>query len=144
MRSFWVGVASREHVLAAVRGGFCQLNHGKEAPLKRLRPGDRLLYYSPRDQMRGGETVQAFTAIGEVLEGEPRQVCQSEGFRPFRRDVRYLDAREALIRPLLARLSFARSGPAWGQVLRRGTFRIERDDYLTIARAMQVLDESEL
>jgi len=67
VRSYWAGVASREHVLAAISSGFCQLNHGKEAPLKRMRPGDRLLYYSPREGIRGGEPVQAFTVIGEEI-----------------------------------------------------------------------------
>ena len=133
-----MGVASREHVLAAVRGGFAQLSHGKAAPIKRLKPGDRILFYSPREGMREGKPVQAFTAIGEVLEGEPRQV--SEAFRPFRRDVRYFDAREAPIGPLLAHLSFSHGVAAWGQVFRRGAFRIERADYRTIAVAMQALD----
>lgn len=139
--SYWVGVASREHVLAAVRGGFCQLNHGKEAPLKRLQHGDRLLYYSPKTAMRDGEPIQAFTAIGEILDRPIRQ--EADGFRPFRRDVRYFGASEAPIKPLLPSLSFARGTTSWGQVLRRGTFQIERGDYLLIARAMQVSDESD-
>ena len=45
MARFWVGVASREHVLAAVRGAFCQLNHGKEAPVRRLQMGDSIVFY---------------------------------------------------------------------------------------------------
>ncbi len=143
MRSYWVGVASREHVLAAVRGGFCQLNHGKEAPLKRMQPGDRLLYYSPRERMRGGERVQAFTAIGAILDRATRQESEVEGFRPFRRDVQYFNACEASIKPLLQHLSFARGTTSWGQVLRRGTFRIERGDYQLIAQAMQVFGESD-
>jgi hypothetical protein len=142
VRNYWVGVASREHVLAAVRGGFAQLNHGREAPIRRLKPGDRILYYSPREGMREGASVQAFTAIGEILEGEPRQVVQSEAFHPFRRDVRYFDAQEAPIAPLLASLSFSRGVAAWGQVLRRGTFLINCDDYQLIAAAMQVVDDA--
>ena len=142
MTQYWVGVASRDHVLPAVRGGFCQLNHGKEAPLKRLNPGDRILYYSPRTEMRGGQPLQAFIAVGKVLAGEPYQVKQSEQFQPFRRDVRYFDAREALIRPLLSDLSFARGNASWGQVMRRGTFRIEAADYQIIVRAMNVTDHS--
>ena len=142
MRQYWVGVASREHVLAAVRGGFAQLNHGKEAPLRQLRPGDRLLYYSPRDQMRSGDPVQAFTAIGEVIDRKPYQVFVSDGFQPFRQDVRYFDAREAPIKPLLSHLSFSLGNSAWGQVLRRGVFRIPHGDYEMIATAMQVLNKS--
>ena len=142
MTRYWVGVVSRDHVLLAVRGGFCQLNHGKEAPMKRLAPGDRILYYSPRTRMEAGEPLQAFTAIGEVLAGAPYQVEQSERFRPFRRDVRYFDACDAPIRPLLPQLSFTTGKASWGQVMRRGTFRIEADDYQVIAEAMQVTDEA--
>ena len=143
MTLYWVGVASRDHVLLAVRGGFCQLNHGKEAPMKRLSPGDRILYYSPRTEMRAGQPLQAFTAIGEVMAGEPYQVKQSERFHPFRRDVRYFHAREAPIRPLLPDLSFAQGSGSWGQVMRRGTLRIEAADYATIAEAMHVADHPE-
>lgn len=140
MTQYWVGVASRDHVLRAVRGGFCQLNHGKEAPMKRVVPGDRIIYYSPRAEMQAGEQLQVFTAIGEVLPGEPYQVKQSEQFQPFRRQVQYFDAREASIRPLLPDLSFARGNASWGQVVRRGTFRIDAADYQIIAKAMHVAD----
>lgn len=136
MTRYWIGVASRDHVLAAVHGGFCQLNHGKEAPVKRLAPGDRILYYSPTAEREGGQPLQAFTAIGEVLAGEPYQVKQTERFRPFRRDVRYFDGHEAPIRPLLPNLAFAQGAATWGQVVRRGTFRIEQADYCIIAAAM--------
>lgn len=71
MTTNWVGVASREHVAAAVEDGFCQLNHGKEALLKRIRPGDRIVYYPPRERMRAGAVVQAFVALGTILPREP-------------------------------------------------------------------------
>ena len=64
---FWVGVASREHVLVAVTAGFCQFNHGKEAPLRRLKPGNRLIYYSPRDKTRDGEFLQALPQLEKCL-----------------------------------------------------------------------------
>lgn len=137
MTEYWVGVASRDHVRAAVEGGFCQLNHGKEAPLRRLSAGDRILYYSPREKMRDGDPVQAFTAAGEVLDTLPYQAHLPSGFDPFRRDVRYLPTADAPIHPLLPRLTFA-AGKAWGQVLRRGTFRIRGDDYGVIAEAMGI------
>ena len=38
-RRFWIGVASRDHVNIAVQGAFVQLNHGKKAPLGRLKAG---------------------------------------------------------------------------------------------------------
>ena len=111
--------------------------------MKRLHPGDRILYYSPRTEMRAGQPLQAFTAVGEVLSGEPYQVKQSEQFQPFRRAVRYFAAREAPIRPLLPVLSLARGDVSWGQVMRRGTFQIDAADYQIIAEAMHVADYSE-
>ena len=143
MKHYWIGVASRDHVLAAVRGGFCQLNHGKEAPVKRLAPGDLIFYYSPATERPAGQPLQTFTAIGEVLAGEPYQVKQSERFQPFRRDVRYLQAREAPIRPLLPDLSFTKGKVSWGQVMRRGTFQITQDDCRIIAGAMGAADDYE-
>jgi hypothetical protein len=32
MTRYWVGVVSRDHVRRAIDGGFCQANHGEEAP----------------------------------------------------------------------------------------------------------------
>lgn len=138
MARYWVGVASRVHVRRAVEGGFCQLNHGKEAPLKRIERGDRILYYSPREEIRTGEPVQAFTAIGAILDDVPFRFDQSQSFRPFRREVDYFKAEDAAIHPLLETLSFSRGKSAWGQVLRRGFFEIQKADHDVIAAAMGV------
>ena len=51
---FWIGVVSRDHVANAVAHGFVQLNHGKKAPLQRLRAGDGLAMYSPRTSYPDG------------------------------------------------------------------------------------------
>jgi hypothetical protein len=133
---YWIGVASRDHVKAGVAGGFCQLGHGKHTPVARLSPGDRIVYYSPRTTMNGGETVQAFTAIGEVLPGEVYEANMGAGFVPARRDVRFYDASDAPIRPLLDRLSFTKGQKSWGYAFRRGVFQMSEDDYALIAAAM--------
>ena len=99
MARFWLGVASREHVLAAVRGAFCQLNHGKEAPVRRLQMGDGIVFYSPRERMEGGKSLQAFTAAGRILDEVPYQVEQSKDFRPFRRKTEYFKSKDASIHP---------------------------------------------
>ena len=96
MSDFWIGVAGRDHVLLGVQGGFCQLGHGKAAPLQRLEPGDRIIYYSPRERIDGGAPVQAFTALGE-----PHQVDAGPGFKPYRRAAHYFQASEVSVRPLL-------------------------------------------
>jgi hypothetical protein len=71
---YWIGVVSREHVKIGVAGGFCQLNHGKAAPIRRLTPEDWLIYYSPKTKLREGEPIKAFTAIGKIKGGEPYAV----------------------------------------------------------------------
>jgi hypothetical protein len=135
--NFWIGVASRDHVRLGVAGGFCQLSHGKAAPLKRLKSGDHIIYYSPRAQMGESEPLQAFTAIGEILPGEPEPAVMSAGFTAFRRRVKFFKAAEAPIRPLLPQLSFTRERTNWGMLFRRGAFAIERGDYDIIAKAMR-------
>jgi hypothetical protein len=62
-------------VLRGVEGGFAQLSHGKEAPIRRLSRGDWLVYYSPRVTHPDGEPLQAFTAIGEVEDDDVYQVA---------------------------------------------------------------------
>jgi hypothetical protein len=136
---YWIGVASRDHVMTGVAGGFCQLGHGKAAPVKRLAPGDWIAYYSPRSKLEGGEPVQAFTAVGKIKPGDPYQGDMGGGFHPTRRDVDFLRAaREAPIRPLLDQLSFTRGRPSWGSAFRRGSFAVSAEDFLVIAEAMGV------
>lgn len=137
---YWIGVASRDHVRRGVAGGFCQFGHGKHSAVRRVKPGDRVIYYSPRTALDGGDPVQAFTALGIVAPGEPYMADMGGGFIPARRDMRFLPGREAPIRPLLDSLSFTRGRPSWGYVFRRGLFEIAPADYAAIAAAMDVAD----
>ena len=141
MTKFWVGIASREHVLAAVRGGFCQLNHGKEAPVRRLQMGDGIVFYSPRERLEGGESLQAFTAVGRIVGEAPYQVEQSKDFKPFRRKTEYFKSKDASIHPLLEDLSFTKGRRNWGSAFRTGTFQMKREDYRKIAIAMGITPE---
>ena len=140
MTRYWIGVASRDHVRKAVEGGFCQFSHGSDADVRRVQPGDGVVYYSPREQMRGGQPVQAFTAIGIVAEGEPERPSGDGGFRPSRRPVNYAKATDAPIRPLLDQLSFTQGKTHWGQTFRRGLLPVEAGDFKLIAKAMDAMD----
>jgi EVE domain len=135
---YWIGVASKDHVSKGVEGGFCQLCHGKSNPLKRLNPGDWLVYYSPRDRMDGGDILQSFTAIGQILAGEAYSIDLGNGFITTRRDVRFVTAQEAPIRPLLADLSFIKNKQSWGYVFRFGLVEIPELDFRSIATAMKI------
>jgi len=122
----------------AVAGGFIQLGHGKRAPVDRLSPGDWLALYSPRTSLADGTALQAFTAIGRVAGGPAYGVEQAPGFNPVRRDVAYLAAQEAPIRPLVPSLDVLSARPNWGIVFRRSIFEVTRPDFERIASAMRV------
>ncbi|MFO1323382.1 MAG: EVE domain-containing protein [Burkholderiales bacterium] len=135
-RNYWIGVVSRDHVLMGVAGGFTQLSHGKAGPLERMRAGDGFAFYSPRTAHPDGPPLQAFTAIGRVRDAPIFQAALDGDFRPFRRSVDYLPAREAPIRPLLSDLSFIRSKQHWGAAFRFGFVRAPEADFARICEAM--------
>jgi hypothetical protein len=136
---FWVGVVSREHVQRGVAGGFIQLNHGKKAPLQRMRAGDGVVMYSPRTSYPDGAALQHFTAIGSVVTGDVYQVEMAEDFKPYRIDVAFLEeALEAPVKPLVERLSFITSKAHWGTAFRFGYVKVPGEDFMRIAAAMQV------
>ncbi len=132
----WVAVASAEHVRLGRSQGFMQVCHGKAAPLRRVRPGDRVVYYSPSTAFGGKDRLQAFTALGVVRPGEPYEHDMGGGFVPFRRDVDWFDAAQAPIKPLLDRLSFSAGMRNWGYPLRFGLLAISAVDMDLIAAAM--------
>ena len=136
MRKNWIAVASAEHVRLGRKKGFMQVCHGKAAPLKRIHPGDGVVYYSPTAMFRGKDKLQSFTAIGIVKDGVPYEADMGGGFQPFRRDVDWCAAEEAPIKPLLDRLEFTSAKSNWGYQLRFGLFEIGEHDMALIADAM--------
>ena len=136
MSKNWIAVASAEHVRLGRKNGFMQVCHGKAAPLKRVHPGDGVVYYSPTAIFRGKDKLQSFTAIGVVKDGVPYEADMGGGFQPFRRDVDWCTAEEAPIKPLLDRLEFTSTVSNWGYRLRFGLFEICEHDMALIADAM--------
>lgn len=135
----WIAVASAEHVRIGRAGGFMQVCHGKAAPLKRIRPGDRVVYYSPTEKFGGAEPLRSFTALGRVLPGEPYQADMGNNFHPHRRDVCWTEAKAASIAPLLDRLEFSAGKRNWGYPLRFGLFEVSDHDFERIACAMEAV-----
>lgn len=133
----WIAVASAEHVRRGRAEGFMQVCHGKAGPLRRIRPGDRVAYYSPTVHFGGKDRLQAFTALGIVKGGDPYEFDMGGGFVPYRRDVAWdQDAGEAPIAPLLDRLSFTAGRSSWGHALRFGLLPATAEDMELIAGAM--------
>ncbi|WP_374334000.1 EVE domain-containing protein [Aestuariivirga sp.] len=133
----WLAVACAEHVSAGRAAGIMQVCHGKAAPLRRIRAGDDVVYYSPAGQFRGADRLQAFTAIGRVVSADPYPFDMGGGFVAHRHDVMWRSARAAPIRPLLGELSFTAGRAHWGHALRFGLLEITRSDLELIAAAMK-------
>ena len=134
----WVAVASADHVARGYAGGFMQVCHGKQGPLKRVKPNDLVVYYSPTFTYQQKDTCQSFTALGHVTSAEPYQVVMSENFMPYRHDVAWLSQQHCPIRPLLQTLSFTRNNSRWGYQFRLGLFEIPFEDMQVIAHQMGV------
>ena len=135
MPGHWIGVASAAHVRRGRSGGFMQLGHGKAAPLKRVKPGDRIVYYSPTVTLGGKEAAGVHChRHGEA--SKPYVGDMGKGFKPYRRDVDWAKAEEAPIHPLLDQLEFTAGKPNWGYQLRLGLSPISAVDFRLIAKAM--------
>jgi len=138
MSKYWIGVASREHVMLGVEGGFAQVCHGKCRPLQAMQGGDWIIYYSPKMAFGKDEPCKKFTAIGQVQERQPYQFQMAPDFVPWRRDVIFVKAKEVAIEPLLDKLLFISNKQRWGFPFRRGCFEIIKHDFLLIAQVMGV------
>jgi hypothetical protein len=131
----WLGVVSADHVARGVSLGIAQTNHGKRTGLDRMRPGDGLVYYSPKRQYGGNEPLHAFTAAGTIADDELWQADEGS-FHPWRRRVHYVtDGRPVPVDELRDRLELT-AAPNWGYALRRGLIPLSDSDFATIAAAM--------
>lgn len=133
--NYWVVTASADHALRGKAEGIVQANHGKDAPLRRMKAGDGVVIYSPRTIYPDGPPLQAFTLIGRVAEGEPWQ-HDIGGPVMWRRRVIWQEGRVALIRPLLDDLQLTRGLTSWGIAFRYGLTKLARSDFARIAREM--------
>ena len=137
---FWIGVASRDHVQLGVAGGFCQLCHGKERPLKKMGTGDWIIYYSSKEKFSAAMPCQQFTAIGEVVGDSAYPYQMSPGFVAHRRDIQFMNCLPVDIRPLIDQLSFIHNKTQWGYAFRFGHLQISPDDFQLIANRMLGFD----
>lgn len=134
---FWINTVSLDHVRAAAAGGFTQADHGARTRLSRPRPGDEMVFYSPRTHLQGGTPVRQFTALATITGAEPYQVVVSDDFRPWRLAATFHPCEPVDARPLMERLSFVADVTHWGLPFRRGLFTIPGDDFRVIAESMR-------
>src|SRR5207249_4410813 len=108
------------------------------APLKQMKAGDWIVYYSSTERFGEKIPCQKFTAIGKLIAGEPYAFRMSDGFIPWRRNVLFSPVQEAPIAPLIESLSFIQNKQRWGFPFRLGCFTISESDFALIARAMGI------
>ena len=101
-----------------------------------MKPGDWILFYSPKEKFGSDEKCQKFTAIGKIKDDSIYQVKASEDFRPFRRRVDFTPSREVPIEPLILQLSFIKNKKSWGYVFKFGIVQIPQKDFSLIAVEM--------
>ena len=135
-QKYWIAVVSKDHAMRGKTGGFMQVCHGKEAPLKRIKPDDWLIVYSPKQAMDGDVKCQSFTAIGRATDNAVYPFQMSPNFVPFRRNIKFLDCTEISILPLISELDFIENKTRWGYPFLFGFFEIKEHDFNLIMSKM--------
>ncbi|RFZ94936.1 EVE domain-containing protein [Mucilaginibacter conchicola] len=126
---FWVVVTSRDHALDGEKAGIVQVNHGKNAPLKRMAAGHKVLYYASKMGIGQKELCQRFVALATLTDDDIFQHEMTSTFKPYRRKATYEQVKEAEIRPLIDDLEFIKVKEKWGYIFRTGFFEINQHDF---------------
>lgn len=133
---YWVIVASKDHVKNGIEAGIAQACHGKISPLKRMKKGDFIVYYSGKQTMGKPDKCQEFTALGKVIDDEIYQFQVSEYFCPSRRNIEFEQSKDVSIIPLIDELDFIQNKKSWGYPFRFGFFEINQHDFDIISSQM--------
>lgn len=134
--NYWIAVASKDHVKSGIAEGIAQACHGKSTPLKKIKKGDFLIYYSGKQTMDKPGKCQEFTALGKVVDDEPYSFQVSETFCPSRRNIEFLQSEDISILPLINKLDFIQNKKNWGYPFRVGFFEINQHDFELISAQM--------
>lgn len=142
---FWVTVASKDHALRGINGGFIQACHGKAAPLKRMKRGDYVIFYCPKLAMESTIKYQKFLGVGKVICDKVYQFQMSDSFIPYRMDIDFvLPACEVAILPLIPQLEFIQDKVHWGYPFKFGHFQVSVSDFELIVKHMSKLDSDSI
>lgn len=133
---YWILVASKDHVKSGIAHGIAQACHGKSAPLKRMKKGDFIIYYSGKLTMGKLDKCQEFTALGKVTDDETYQHQVSVDFCPSRRNIKFLQGEDTSILPLINDLECIQNKKSWGYPFRFGFLEINQHDFDLISSQM--------
>ncbi|MCP3660390.1 MAG: EVE domain-containing protein [Bacteroidetes bacterium] len=135
LSKYWMATVSKEHVLHGIELGIAQACHGKKYPLQRMKKGDGIIFYSPKDKMQSSNKLQEFTGIGIIKNDKIYQVDLG-AFKPFRTQVDFFKDFRTL---KISLLPIERK--KWFTKIRFGHFEINQIDFLYIANLMNINNE---
>ncbi|MFQ6547282.1 hypothetical protein AADZ90_004945 [Aestuariibius sp. 2305UL40-4] len=132
---YYISVVHRRQVEIAQEEGFVSFSHGREAFIKPLNPGDKVIYYAPKSDM-DGTPVRAFIAHATVT----GDVVETRDFgdwgQGFIRSATFDDVTDIPVAQIRDQLDFVPDGPSWGTAFRNGKREISADDYSRLAGAL--------
>ena len=136
MTACCLGIAERIHAELCKEAGVVVLGIDGPSGVRKLNPGDKVVYYSPKTAP-DGEVLRSFTSIGEVVgEGEYERDLGA-GRLLWVRDAAWAEnPKEVSIYDLLERLSWIKKPKNWGFYMRGSHRQIPFEDYAVIAEAM--------
>jgi hypothetical protein len=109
-----------------------------------MKPGDGIIFYSARQQIKGKDLCQRFTGIATIQNGDAYQDSSHESFRAWRRHAKFeKEAKEVDVRSVLPKLACLNNGAVgWGRALMRGVMKIGEDDFRVVKEAMVERNEN--
>lgn len=138
-KKYWLVVASVEHVNQSIKEGYCQLVNGKEVPLRKMKKGDGLIYYSSTISLKNKTAVKAFTAIGFIADDVIYTYDMTNYFYPHRRKVNFLkNSQKVAIEELQLFLQFVDNNLRYSYKFRQGHLEITEFDFKLIAFRMGI------
>ena len=135
----WLAIIPFEIARSERDGGYAQLGHGMYAVVSSLKKDDWIVYYSPRERLGDGDSVEALTAIGRVMSKWPYKVRRPTAISVYRVKVNVIEeARQVLFAPSANQLQLIqRYELIWKLVVRGGLHEISIANLRIIAKAMR-------
>jgi hypothetical protein len=134
---YWINTLPKDHVVIGKKEGIVQAHHGRADPLKRLKAGDKVIFYSPKTMSQGGIPLKAFTGVAKISDERIDQIQLAGDSRPSRLTAEFEDCNEIPVEPLIAKLHFIHNKKSWGYLFQFGLFEISESDFILIYSRMK-------
>ncbi|MBI2344851.1 EVE domain-containing protein [Candidatus Dependentiae bacterium] len=137
-RQYWVSKAAQEHVNIVRDKNYTQINMGPRAPLEKMNIGDWILYYSPTIYYEQEDSIcEEFTGISCIID---TRIYPQGGQFPdrWRRDVEFFSCIPMQAKNFVGKVNFLPIEQNWKKILNQPIFKIEQQDFITIAKTILI------